>query len=93
MAKTTSFPLLAASSGSGHRRIGEDEQRQLPAFLAGAQLREAYQRRLLRQALAEGDDVGMTRGGLVIAGLGDGARRLRTCRGRDAEEAEQGDEQ
>src|SRR5262249_61319044 len=49
--------------------------------------------RLRCQALAELDDVGVPRRGLVIAGLRHGARRLRAGRESEAEQSDERDEQ
>ena len=88
IAKTTSFLLFERLGRRGDRRVGEDQQRQLAPLLAGAELAEADQRRFLRQPLAEVDHVGVPRGGLVVARLGDGARRLGAGRFREKRDEE-----
>ena len=58
-----------------HRGIGDNDERQLAAFMARAQFAEPNQLRFLGELFAERRDIGMARGRLVLAGFGNGSRR------------------
>src|SRR5262249_41155838 len=70
--------LLASGGlgGRGDRRVGDNHERQFAPILAGAEGAEPDEGRFLRQTLAEVEDVGVPRRGLVVARLGDGAGRF-----------------